>query len=71
MALFMAYTGLRLSDASSITWREINLKTRFITIRQGKTQDEVKIPIVEKLMDVLKFKAAFNLYMTIDYSSSI
>ena len=57
MALFMAYTGLRLSDASSITWREINLKTRFITIRQGKTQDEVKIPIVEKLMDVLKFKS--------------
>ena len=47
---------MRLGDASRITWREISLKTGFITVRQGKTQDEVKIPIVEKLMDVLKFK---------------
>ena len=56
MALLMAYTGLRLSNALNITWREIDLKEGFIRVMQSKTGGRVNIPICQKLMDVLRYK---------------
>ena len=56
MALLMAYTGLRLSNALLISWKEVDLKEGFIRVVQSKTGDRVNIPICQKLMDVLRYK---------------
>jgi integrase len=56
MAVLMAYTGLRLSNALRISWKEIDLKEGFIRVVQSKTGERVNIPICSKLMEVLRVK---------------
>lgn len=56
-ALVLAYTGLRLSDALRLSWKQVDLKAGFIETTQGKTGGSVRIPISGKLLDILRFKA--------------
>ena len=47
------YTGQRLRDLADLTWEQIDLSARIITIQQGKTDVEVAIPIHQDFLDFL------------------
>jgi integrase len=47
--LASAYAGLRLGDATSLTWREVDLARGLIQLDQGKTGKGVVIPIHPRL----------------------
>ena len=47
------YTGQRLRDLADLTWEQIDLSSRIITIQQGKTDVEVKIPIHQDFLDFM------------------
>jgi integrase len=47
------YTGARLSDATSMTWDEVNLSEELITYAQRKTGNQVKVPIHSQLEEHL------------------
>lgn len=50
MILAGYYTGMRLQDCASLTWRKVNLHTGVIGQKTRKTGREVDIPIHETLM---------------------
>ena len=47
------YTGARLSDATAMTWDEVNLSEGLITYTQRKTSNQVKVPIHSQLEEHL------------------
>lgn len=52
------YTGLRMSDCAKLKWSEVNMSTKIISTRPGKTKLSsgiiVQIPITDKLFSILK-----------------
>ena len=57
VVLLGAYAGLRLGDATSLTWREVDLACGLLKILQGKTRREVVIPIHPRLRAELEAHA--------------
>lgn len=57
IALLMAYTGLDLTEALEITWNEIDLFKKMVNCPRNKTSVSRRVPICNKLMEVLKFKS--------------
>lgn len=60
VAITAAYTGLRLGNVIRLGWREIDMSSGMISVRQAKTGNPVKVPIAGRLMDVLKASARFR-----------
>ena len=56
LALLLAHTGLRLSNAINLNWSDIRLGNNMIEVKQAKTGDFVKIPFTETVADVLQFR---------------
>jgi integrase len=56
VALVMAYTGLDLSDAIDLRWRDIDLKQEMIRTQRGKTGNRVTLPLTQVVLDVLRFR---------------
>ncbi|HEU5079487.1 MAG TPA: tyrosine-type recombinase/integrase [Opitutaceae bacterium] len=52
------YTGQRLGDIGSMTWRMIDLKERVISFRTRKTNRVVRIPIADSLFEYLNGQGA-------------
>jgi integrase len=50
MILVGLYTGLRLQDIANLTWENLDLKTRELTVATGKTGRIVILPIARPLM---------------------
>lgn len=48
------FTGLRVGDASTLTWKEVDLHRRVIIRTQGKTGREVVVPIHPDLQTLLE-----------------
>jgi integrase len=44
------YCGMRLTDAASLTWADVNLAEGLISYQQGKTDEAVELPIHPDLM---------------------
>ena len=60
-ALVMAYTGLDLSDAVNLKWRNIDFRNQVIRVWRNKTLQnpescEISIPITDRVMDVLRLR---------------
>ena len=56
LALLLAHTGLRLSNATNLKWSDIRLANNMIEVKQAKTGDFVKIPFTNTVADVLRFR---------------
>jgi len=56
IALVMGYTGLDLSDAVDLRWRDVSLKDGMIRTQRGKTGNRVSIPLTQAVSDVLFFR---------------
>lgn len=59
VTLVMAYTGLDLSDAVNLNWRNIDFRNQVIRVWRNKTLQnpesrEISIPITDRVMDVLR-----------------
>jgi site-specific recombinase XerD len=53
LVLLLLHTGLRISDAANLTRSRIDWKQRYLTLRQEKTGEPVRIPLSPKLIEVL------------------
>jgi len=56
IALVMAYTGLDLSDAVNLKWRDVSLKDGMIRTKRGKTGNKISIPLAQVVSNVLVFR---------------
>jgi len=56
LALLLAHTGLRLSNAINLNWSDIRLGNNMIEVKQSKTGDFVRIPFTDTVTDVLRFR---------------
>jgi integrase len=56
LALLLAHTGFRLSNAINLNWSDIRLGSNMIEVKQVKTGDFVKIPFTETVADVLRYR---------------
>ena len=56
IALVMAYTGLDLSDAVNLKWRDVSLKDGMIRTKRGKTCNRISIPLAQVVSNVLLFR---------------
>ena len=56
LALLLAHTGLRLSNAINLNWADVRLNKDMIEVKQTKTGDFVRIPFTETVSDVMKFR---------------
>ena len=57
----MAYTGLDLSDAVNLKWRNIDFRNQVIRVYRKKTlknpeSREISIPITDRVLDVLRLR---------------
>lgn len=52
----MAYTGLDLSDAVNLKWRDVSLKDGMIRTKRGKTCNRISIPLAQVVSNVLLFR---------------
>ena len=63
---FLAHTGLRWSDASTLKWTQVDLLRKTITVKQEKTGKTLTIPLYSKAWQVLveaqKFYSQFADY---------
>lgn len=50
LILLATYTGQRLGDLASLSWENVDLKNRLITLRTIKTGKELHIPIADPLL---------------------
>ena len=57
VALVMAYTGLDLSDALGLRWRDIDLQEGMIRTKRGKSGVKVNIPLTQTVRDVFQFRS--------------
>jgi integrase len=55
LVMIAAYTGLRLGNVLELTWKQIDLNTGWVKVERTKNGESVKIPICQKLMEVLQF----------------
>ncbi|MBT5027862.1 MAG: site-specific integrase [Nitrospinaceae bacterium] len=56
LALLLAHTGLRLSNAVNLNWADVRLGKNMIEVKQAKTGDFVRIPFTETVSDVMRFR---------------
>ena len=56
LALLLAHTGFRLSNAINLNWSDVRLGSNMIEVKQVKTGDFVKIPFTETVADVLRYR---------------
>jgi len=56
LALLLAHTGLRLSNAINLNWADVRLNKDMIEVKQAKTDDFVRIPFTEVVSDVMRFR---------------
>mgnify|MGYP003956275745 CR=1 FL=1 len=61
VALVMAFTGLDLSDAVNLKWRNVDFRNQVIRVYRNKTLQnpesrEISIPITDRVMDVLRLR---------------
>ena len=56
IALVMAYTGLDLSDAVNLKWRDVSLKDGMIRTKRGKICNRISIPLAQVVSNVLLFR---------------
>ncbi|MBN4077959.1 site-specific integrase [Nitrospina gracilis] len=56
LALLLAHTGLRLSNAINLNWADVRLNKDMIEVKQSKTGDFVRIPLTEAVSDMMKLK---------------
>lgn len=54
IVLLMLYAGLRLSEVPKLDWRDVDLETRTLTIRDGKGGRDRALPIHERLLENLE-----------------
>lgn len=52
--IFIALTGLRRREASSLQWKDINLKAKCFIVRDTKNHDDLWMPLPDYLVDLLK-----------------
>jgi len=50
----LLYTGMRLSEAVNLEWKDINLKRKLITTKNRKAKDYNTIPIHSELIKIIK-----------------
>ena len=55
LVMIAAYTGLRLGNVLELAWKQIDLKTGWVKVERTKNGESIKIPICQKLMEVLQF----------------
>lgn len=58
--LVQCYTGLRFSDITKLSKRNIDLTNRIITLTTSKTEASVSIPITERLFKILTNRTKMN-----------
>jgi integrase len=68
-ALVVAYTGLDLSDAVNLKWRNVDFRNQVIRVYRNKTLQnpesrEISIPITDRVMDVLRFHGILGFAMS-------
>ena len=51
--LFLLFTGLRREEAASLTWEQVDLANRMVTITNTKNHDPLELPLPEFMMDLL------------------
>ena len=51
--LFLLFTGLRREEAASLTWEQVDLNNRMVTITNTKNHDPLELPLPEFLVDLL------------------
>jgi integrase len=54
--IFVLLTGLRRREASSLLWRDVDLKARRFIVRDPKNHDELWMPIPDYLVDMLEVR---------------
>jgi integrase len=47
------YTGARLADVANMRWESVDLQSKWISFRAGKTKQRIKLPMHEALYDFL------------------
>ena len=52
--IFIALTGLRRREATSLLWKDIDLKAKSFIVRDTKNHDELWMPLSSYLLDLLK-----------------
>ncbi|MGK9452189.1 tyrosine-type recombinase/integrase [Acidithiobacillus caldus] len=52
--LFLLFTGLRREEAASLTWEQVDLGNRMVTITKTKNHDQLELPLPEFLVDLLR-----------------
>lgn len=52
--IFIALTGLRRREASSLLWKDIDLKARSFIVRDTKNHDELWMPLSSYLLELLE-----------------
>lgn len=52
--LFVLLTGLRRQEAARLTWEEVNLKTKTLTVAETKNSEPLTLPLSGYLFDLLK-----------------
>ena len=52
IALVMAYTGLDLSDAVNLKWRDVSLKDGMIRTKRGKICNRISIPLAQVVSNI-------------------
>ena len=58
--LFLLFTGLRRSEASSLTWKDIDFKDRTFTVLETKNKDPHTMPMSDFLMDLLMRRSSYG-----------
>jgi len=53
------FTGQRLGDCATLEWKNVDMKSRVIHFRQGKTGKKVVVPMTEDLHEHLDFLSEF------------
>lgn len=51
--LFLLFTGLRREEAASLTWEQVDLPNRMVTITNTKNHDPLELPLPEFLVELL------------------
>lgn len=51
--LFLLFTGLRREEAASLTWEQVDLPNRMVTITKTKNHDPLELPLPEFLVELL------------------
>lgn len=54
VVIFFLYSGLRCSELANLRWRDVDLRNKWIRIRDSKTEAGVRrVPLIPKTMEIL------------------